>query len=149
MAYNLRGGLWADFMLPLKGGLTVGPEIGLSYIAGSSGGVTSNLFDLPVNAKLDYSLGKALIEGFGGFFSSVTAPTSSVADFAFGLDVGARVRFGHLYAEGSYVFGLGRRAGLPPPRSGIYDRPREVSIRANTHIQGKPAHRHKRFCTIR
>ena len=111
--YNLRGGLWADLMLPLKGSLSIGPELGLYYIAGSSGGVTSNLFDLPANAKLGYSLGAVRIEGFGGFFNSITAPTSSVADFAFGLDAGARVRFEGFYAEGSYVFGLGGARSFP------------------------------------
>jgi hypothetical protein len=111
--YNLRGGLWADLMLPVTSDLSIGPELGVSYIVGSSGGLTSSLFDLPVNAKLSYSLGALRIEGFGGFFNSITAPTSSVADFAFGLDAGARVRFGGLYAESSYVFGLGGAQSFP------------------------------------
>jgi hypothetical protein len=105
---NLRGGLWADLMLPVTSDLTVGPEMGLYYIAGSS-----NFFDLPVNVKLAYSLGAVCIEGFGGFFSSISTATASVTDFAFGLDVGTRVRFDHIYAEGSYVFGLGGAQSFP------------------------------------
>jgi hypothetical protein len=111
----LRGGAWIDFSFPLADGLALGPELGLYYMSASdsTGSATTSLFDIPINAKIGYQLGKLKVEGFGGLMTTVGAATGATPAFGFGLDTGARLWLGGLYLEGSYVFGLGGAQSFP------------------------------------
>ena len=98
----LRGGAWADAMHPFEGGFSLGGEVGACYMADPQS--SRNFIDLPLRIKGSYRRGKLDLQGFGGLF---TADPPSAFAFGFGIEAGARVMLGPLYAEGSYVFGLG------------------------------------------
>jgi hypothetical protein len=112
---HLRGGAWIDLGFPLAGGLSLGPELGLYYMtaSNSTSGASTSLFDLPLNAKIGYQLGKLKVEGFGGLMTTVDSESDGATTFGFGLDTGARLWLGGLYLEGSYVFGLGEAQSFP------------------------------------
>jgi hypothetical protein len=110
--YNLRGGAWGDLMIPIKGGLSLGGEVGAFYMTNDK--YTAGTIDLPLHAKAAYRLGKLGIEGVAGLFTSaVIDPASSTYDFFLGLDAGARLRLGGFYLEGGYVYGLGELPSFP------------------------------------
>jgi hypothetical protein len=116
---NLRAGLWADCLLPIKGGLEAGGELGVFYmtVTEDTTNTSISVLDIPLRAKLSYKIGKLGLEAFAGLFtSSIIASTYSVG---LGIDAGGRIKLGGLYAEGDYVFGLGDQESLP--RFGLGD----------------------------
>jgi hypothetical protein len=108
-----RGGFWGDLMVPLKGGLSGGAELGLYYMTVSIGGTDFNLVDLPLLAKLAYSVGKVKLEGLAGLYAMGSFSGSASPVMMAGIDGGLRLYLGGLYAEGSYVFGLGSMPSFP------------------------------------
>jgi hypothetical protein len=110
--FYTRGGAWGDLMVPLKNGISVGGELGFYYMSSTIQGITINLVDVPILAKASFTTGKIRFEGFGGLYP--LGVLSSVASaFQFGLDLGGRLSLGGLYAEGSYVWGLGSAQSFP------------------------------------
>lgn len=111
--FNLRGGLWGDLMFPLGQNLALGPEAGAYYIATTSG-ISMSLFDIPLNAKIEYALGKIKLAGFTGLFATASKlATTDTPTFGLGIDAGARIRLGGFFVEGSYVLGLSGLVSFP------------------------------------
>jgi hypothetical protein len=113
---NLRGGLWGSIGYRLSPSFALGGEVGLDYLPlSASVGTTSidiTFYDIPVLAKVSYSLGKFGLEGFAGaFINGVTSGTMTVTTVpSIDLNAGARVRLGGIYAEASYVISLGSQS---------------------------------------
>jgi hypothetical protein len=114
--FNVRGGLWGSIGYRLSPSFALGGEVGLDYLPlSASVGTTSidiTFYDIPVLAKVSYSLGKFGLEGFAGaFINGVTSGTMTVTTVpSIDLNAGARVRLGGIYAEASYVISLGSQS---------------------------------------
>ena len=105
---NTRGGVWGSVGYRFAPGLSIGGEVGFDYITLPSSGLDFTFFDVPIRAKVGYSLGKLIgLEGFGGAFINGVAGSVITAATKVDLDVGGRIRLSGLYAEASYVIGLG------------------------------------------
>ena len=103
---NTRVGAWGSVGYRLTPDLTLGGEVGLDYFAANSSGIEVNLFDVPVLAVARYKVGKIGFEAFAGaFIDGIAASSTALATYV-DLDAGARIRFGGIYAEASYVFGV-------------------------------------------
>ena len=112
-AFYTRGGFWGDLMVPFKGGLSGGAELGLYYMNVSMGGTDFNLVDLPLLAKLAYSAGKVKVEGLAGLYAMGSIAGSESPVMRVGIEGGLRLCLGGLYAEGSYILGLGSMPSFP------------------------------------
>jgi hypothetical protein len=105
--FNLRAGAWGSFGYRVTHDITIGGEIGFDYLTLSSSGIDMTLFDAPILATASYKLGGIGFEAFAGAFINGIAVTSSGLIPFVDLDAGARLRLGGLYAEASYVIGVG------------------------------------------
>jgi hypothetical protein len=105
--FNARAGLWGSVGYRITPSHALGCEVGIDYITFTSGNVDASLYDIPILAKVGYSLGKVELEGFAGTLLSGLTSSGVVTSPSFNIDAGARVKLGGLYAEASYVFGIG------------------------------------------
>jgi hypothetical protein len=103
---NTRVGAWGNIGYRLTPDLSLGGEVGIDYFVANSSGIEVNLFDIPVLAVVGYQVGKIRFEAFTGAFIDGIAASSSGLSTYVDLDAGARIRFGGIYAEASYVFGV-------------------------------------------
>jgi hypothetical protein len=108
--FNARGGAWGRVGYRITPKLGLGGEIGFDYFTFSLSGTTLNLFDAPIRVSLRYDLGKVGLEAFTGpFINGITGDSGTFVSYT-DVDFGARIRFGGIYAEASYVVGLGSTA---------------------------------------
>lgn len=103
---NTRGGVWGSVGYRLGRDLTLGFETGIDYLTLSDSGIQVSLFDVPVRAIVRYKVGKLGFEAFTGAFIDGVAASNGAVAADIDYDAGARIRFGGLYAEASYVFGI-------------------------------------------
>jgi hypothetical protein len=108
--FNARGGAWGSIGYRITPSLGLGGEIGFDYFTFSLSGTTLNLFDAPIRVSIRYDLGKVGLEAFTGpFINGITGDSGTFVSYT-DVDFGARIRFGGIYAEASYVVGLGSTA---------------------------------------
>jgi hypothetical protein len=105
--FNTRVGAWARAAYAFTPQLSLGAELGIDYLTLSISGVDGTLYDVPLRASLRYGKGKMGVEGFGGVLLSGATVGSESAPLGTSLDFGARFSIAGLFAEASYVIGLG------------------------------------------
>jgi len=97
---TLRGSAYGALRYTLTEQLSTGTRIGVYAVQYDNNGVSTFLIDFPVHGLLRFSLGSFAIEGFGGYyFSMLQSPTYNFG----GLEIGAKLFLGGLYASYSYV----------------------------------------------
>ena len=98
---SIRGGATGTLRYMLTDSLSAGAELGLYYMTVSDaadGGDSYTFIDLPLRAVARFGSGNTFIEGFGGYYLTMGLPLS-------GMEVGAKVSLGGLYALATYTIG--------------------------------------------
>ena len=97
---TLRGAAYGTLRYSINDTLSTGMRIGVYAIKYDSNGSSTLLVDFPIHGLIRYKLGPFAVEGFGGYyFSMLQSPTFSFG----GLEIGAKLYLGGLYASYSYV----------------------------------------------
>ncbi|MDP3179291.1 MAG: hypothetical protein Q8M76_15390, partial [Spirochaetaceae bacterium] len=110
---NARLGAMVGFGYKLLPSISIGAELGASYMASFASGELVNLVDAPFHATATWSLGVLRLQGFAGALGSTSIGGSDSFAIAIAPEAGARISVAGFYAESAFVIGLGGAESYP------------------------------------
>ena len=110
---NARLGTLVGLGYKLLPSISIGAELGASYMASFASGALVNLVEAPVHATATWSLGILRLQGFAGALGSTTIGGSDPLAIAIAPEAGARISVAGIYAESAFVIGLDGAESYP------------------------------------